>query len=379
MINDAIRGLRKIFQLEGFDIAIVGGAVRDHIMEIAPKDIDFCTDATPSQQIDIYKKYNYRYIPTGIDHGTITVVINDVSYEITTLRKDVETDGRHAKVEFTSDWKTDLARRDLTINAMMMTLDGNIIDPYNGRSDLEKGIIRFVGNADDRIKEDYLRILRWFRFLGRYGDFYENVHTQQLESIKQNVHGLKNISVERIWSEIKKIISHYYACKILFAMKNVGVFDVIMPPGDYAFDYLSLSYAKTITNDPAVLMMAWIGYDTDKIEKIYEDWHWSNAEYNHAFWICDNIGKINYHRMIAVNNDPKEWVIELVKLNKESDAYVKRLEEWSYTPFPINGGDLLKIGILPGPQIGQVLKSLKDIWAMHGYNMTKNQLLMYVE
>lgn len=378
MINDYMRKLREAFQNEGFDIRIVGGAVRDYIFSIEPKDIDFCTNATPLQQIIIYNKYNYKFILTGIDHGTITVVINDVPYEITTLRKDVETDGRHAKVEFTDNWVEDLARRDLTINAMSFGFNGDILDPFGGQDDLKNGIVRFVGNADERIKEDYLRILRWFRFMGRFGDHDQYVVTDQIDVIKRNVHGLQDISVERIWSEMKKILMHYSARIIISIMQRSDVLDVIMSYGLDDYNYDNLTKAQNVTSDPAVVMAALVSYDVDIIKKLYEDWHWSNAEYNHALWIAQHYKKYNYQRMIAVDNAPKEWVIELAKINNESFVFIETLEEWTYEPFPVNGGDLLKIGILSGPRMGKVLKSLKDVWATTGYSATKEELMKEV-
>ena len=169
-ITDDLKALRAQFVAAGFDLRLVGGVVRDTIASIPAKDIDLCTDATPEQQIEIYHRYGYRAIPTGLQHGTITVVLDSVPYEITSLRIDVKTDGRHAEVEFTNDWHADLARRDLTINAMAMTFDGEVIDPFGGQQDLQDRVVRFVGDAEQRIQEDYLRILRCIRFMGRFGD-----------------------------------------------------------------------------------------------------------------------------------------------------------------------------------------------------------------
>lgn len=144
---------------------LVGGVVRDLLLGNDPKDIDLATECTPQGMIQIFERAGLRYIPTGLQHGTVTVNINHINYEITTLRIDHVTDGRHALVQFTSDWMKDAERRDLTINAMSLSFDGTLFDYFNGRKDLEERKVRFVGNARERITEDYLRILRYFRYI----------------------------------------------------------------------------------------------------------------------------------------------------------------------------------------------------------------------
>ena len=167
-ITEELKTLRAAFQACGFDIRLVGGAVRDIVAGEDPKDLDFCTDANPTEQLEIYTANGYKYVETGLQHGTITVVIDHVGYEITSLRTETDHEGRHATVAYTRDWMDDLSRRDFTFNAMAMTFDGVLIDPFGGQEDLRNQIVRFVGNANDRVKEDYLRILRWFRFQARF-------------------------------------------------------------------------------------------------------------------------------------------------------------------------------------------------------------------
>ena len=185
MITENMKIVERAFANEGFEIRIVGGAVRDFLMGKEPKDID-----------TIASKNGMRLIETGIDHGTVTFVIGDDQFEITTLRIDTETDGRHAKVEFTRSFELDAARRDLTINAMSMDFAGNIFDYFGGQADIESNVVRFVGDADARMKEDFLRILRFFRFMARFnasGDF------ETMMAVEANAEGLKTISKERVW------------------------------------------------------------------------------------------------------------------------------------------------------------------------------------
>jgi tRNA nucleotidyltransferase/poly(A) polymerase len=155
ILSDDLKNLRKIFVQNSFDIRLVGGAVRDLLSNVNPTDIDLCTDANPIQQIELYQNNHIQYIETGLSHGTITVVPNHIPYEITSLRTDADCNGRHATVSYTKDWVGDQNRRDFTINSMMLSFDGELFDMFNGKKDLANGVVKFVGNPDDRIKEDY--------------------------------------------------------------------------------------------------------------------------------------------------------------------------------------------------------------------------------
>ena len=208
---------------QGFDVRIVGGAVRDILLGIKPKDVDLGTNATPLEMIELFKKSNIHYIETGLQHGTLTVHVNKHNFEVTTLRIDAETDGRHAKVEFTNDWMVDAERRDLTINAMSLGLDGSLYDYFGGRDDLLKRRVRFVGDPKLRIQEDYLRILRYFRFYGRISSEEDNHDPTTLNVIQECAEGLKKIAVERIWIEISKILTGKYMPSLIRRMYDLNV------------------------------------------------------------------------------------------------------------------------------------------------------------
>ena len=208
---------------QGFDVRIVGGAVRDILLGIKPKDVDLGTNATPLEMIELFKKSNIHYIETGLQHGTLTVHVNKHNFEVTTLRIDAETDGRHAKVEFTNDWMVDAERRDLTINAMSLGLDGSLYDYFGGRDDLLKRRVRFVGDPKLRIQEDYLRILRYFRFYGRISSEEDNHDPTTLNVIQECAEGLKKIAVERIWIEISKILTGKYMPSLVRRMYDLNV------------------------------------------------------------------------------------------------------------------------------------------------------------
>lgn len=211
------------FQERGYDIRIVGGAVRDILLGIQPKDVDLSTNATPEEMIELFTEHKIHFIETGLQHGTLTAHVNKRDFEVTTLRIDTETDGRHATVQFTHDWKLDAERRDLTFNAMSLTLDGSLYDYFGGREDLSKRLVRFVGDPRLRIQEDYLRILRYFRFCGRISLEADNHDQTTLNVIGECSDGLKKVAVERIWMEVSKILTGNYTPSLLHRMYELNV------------------------------------------------------------------------------------------------------------------------------------------------------------
>lgn len=218
-----------IFKKYNHEIRIAGGAVRDLLMDKQPVDLDFATTATPAQMKEMFDAEQVRMINTnGEKHGTITARLNNKeNFECTTLRIDVLTDGRHAEVEFTKDWLLDSNRRDLTINAMFLGFDGSVYDYFYGFEDLHDRRVRFVGSADKRIKEDFLRIFRYFRFYGRIATSADNHDPETLKIIASNADGLKRISGERIWVELKKILEGNYAGELLTVIAECGLLQQI--------------------------------------------------------------------------------------------------------------------------------------------------------
>lgn len=225
IFTDELTDMLAIFKKYNYEIRVAGGAVRDLLMDKKPTDLDFATTATPSQMKAMFEAEKIRMINmNGEKHGTITPRINNKeNFEVTTLRIDVLTDGRHAEVKFTKDWLLDANRRDLTINAMFLGLDGSVFDYFYGYEDLLARKVRFVGNADTRIKEDYLRILRYFRFYGRISDSTNNHDENILKTITKNADGLDRISGERIWLELKKILSGNFAGELMLSLLKCGI------------------------------------------------------------------------------------------------------------------------------------------------------------
>ena len=226
------KSTNKIFKAingysENSEVRYVGGCIRRVIKNETIDDIDLATNLNPNQVCDALKKKEIDYYETGKKHGTITATINEQKYEITTLRKDIKTDGRHAEVEFSLDWKEDASRRDFSINSIYSDGDGNLFDPNNGKKDLDEGIINFIGDPDVRIKEDYLRILRYIRFFLNYSKKKHNPDIIRI--IKRNIKGVYNLSSERLLDELKKIFKSEKFTELFHDKDSLELIEIIFP------------------------------------------------------------------------------------------------------------------------------------------------------
>jgi poly(A) polymerase len=237
-INRGIKDLtlktpvKKIFEIinnfsPNSEIRYVGGCIRKIINGEVVDDIDLATNLNPEEVCRALKNGNVNFYETGIDHGTITAVIDNYKFEITSLREDVETDGRYAEIKFSTDWKKDASRRDLSINSIYSDLDGNLFDPFNGKEDLEKGLVKFIGIPEKRIKEDYLRILRYLRFHLVYSKHKHNPET--LSAIKKNLGGISILSKERLLDELRKFIKSKVLTKLSNDESSIELFEIIFP------------------------------------------------------------------------------------------------------------------------------------------------------
>ena len=359
VINSSIKKLDKVFKNNKHELRIVGGAVRDLALDKTPKDIDLATDATPDEMIAILDKANIKYKPTGLEHGTITAILDNEPFEITTLRADTETDGRHAEVEFVRSWEEDAKRRDLTYNAMSMDMEGNVFDYFNGMDDLQDKVSNFVGDADERIKEDYLRILRYFRFQGRLSTPSWNEDT--LKAISSNVKGLQNISAERIWQEMSKVLAGNNVANVLTHMTKSGVSKVI------GLSTNDLNKVKDKGNP--IIALAQMGNTTD----ITKRWRLSNNEAALLDFLVKNknnsLDQKKVEDMIADGID-KNLISALVTIQGKDLNVDAKVPD-----FPITGADLIAKGMNPGPQMGAKLNLLKQQWKQSNFTATKDDLL----
>lgn len=231
-LNDApLQALLQALVGEGDEEArVVGGAIRNTLLGQAVADIDIATTALPATTVERAKAAGFKTVPTGIEHGTVTVVANGRPFEVTTLRQDVETNGRHAKVKFGRDWKADAERRDFTINALYCDADGSILDLVGGIADIGSRTLRFIGDAESRIEEDFLRILRFFRFFAWYGDGRPDA--AGLRAATRLKAGIEQLSAERIWAEMRKLLAAPDPSRALLWMRQTGVLSLVLPESE---------------------------------------------------------------------------------------------------------------------------------------------------
>jgi tRNA nucleotidyltransferase (CCA-adding enzyme) len=371
LLTPAVRALDQAAREAGYEVRIVGGAVRDLVMGKNPKDIDMATDAEPQTMMKILDAAGIRHEPTGLQHGTITAIMDSEPIEITTLRIDTETDGRHAEVQFTNDWRKDAERRDLTFNAMSMEMNGTLHDYFDGIQDIQNGVARFVGNADARMQEDYLRILRFFRFQGRLNS--PTWDRETMDAVRRNAEGLRKISGERVWMEMEKILAQPKSrADVLERMNQAGVLEAIDMPTN------RINLVNQVDGDDPVAALAAAVNSTADLDAVRRRWKFSTDAYARARFIIENrdqpLDDRSLRRMLA---DPKirsEHVFSLLNSVGQGNK-IASLKAWTPPEFPVTGSDLAASGMKPGPQMGQTLASLRREWENSGFKLNKEQLL----
>jgi poly(A) polymerase/tRNA nucleotidyltransferase (CCA-adding enzyme) len=345
---------------------LVGGCVRDHLADRAIADIDLATQDRPEAVAEALDRAGLRAIPTGIAHGTVTALSDGNSFEITTLRRDVETDGRHATVAFTDDWREDAARRDFTINAMSATPDGRLFDYFGGREDLRAGRLRFVGDAATRIAEDYLRILRFFRFFARYGRGAPD--SAALVAIQAQKAGLARLSAERVWSELKRILSAPTPDTALALMDRLGVLADLLPEA-------RLAALDTLPADPLLRLAKLLPANTpdlpDRLKLSGEEAALLSAL--HGPVPPDMADDTDLRRALA--DTPHAVLIGRAWIAGRSADLRGRIAALPAPVFPLQGRDLLAAGIPPGPEMGATLRRLRALWLESGCLASAPELL----
>ncbi|XP_044744555.1 CCA tRNA nucleotidyltransferase 1, mitochondrial isoform X2 [Coccinella septempunctata] len=387
LFSEELNCLISLFKEYGYEIRMAGGAVRDLLMGIKPKDVDFATVATPDQMKEMFTTENIRMINMkGEKHGTITPRINDKeNFEITTLRIDVVTDGRHAEVQYTTDWLLDAFRRDLTINSMFLGVDGTVFDYFFGYEDIKKNRVAFVGDATTRIREDYLRILRYFRFYGRIAPEPNNHEELTLKSIKENVKGLGNISGERIWMELKKILEGNYAGDLMVTIIECGLAPYIGLPENPNIDELKAVWKRSSNlKMNAITLLSSLLSTVEDVAKLHVRLKLSAFERDLAYFIIDNRNpKTNsdplmpYKQLLLMSktkqSDTREWIIEVLKYN--NFPQLEEFKAWTIPKFPITGSILKEKGVQSGKFMGVVMNELKACWVDSDFKASTEELL----
>ncbi len=334
---------------------VVGGAVRDALAQRPVADIDLASPLTPRAVTDALTAAGVRVVPTGLAHGTITAVAHGRGFEITTLRQDIETDGRHAVVAFTADWQADASRRDFTINAMSMARDGTVFDYFDGIGDLTAGRLRFVGDPAKRIAEDCLRILRFFRFYARYASILPDPATTA--ALTKGIPGLARLSAERVWHEIRLILAIPDPSQAINLMRRLGIWQAVMPEAP-ATDRLAslpadpvLRVAAMLRADPLALSarLKLSNTDRDRLLRI--------AATPSIPPVADDA---MLRRLLADHARPD--LIDRAWLDGGNHGLRQRLATMPAPVFPLEGRDALAMGTPPGPAVGALLRAVRQWW-----------------
>ena len=391
----------KIFEAinnfsEKSEIRYVGGCVRKVIKKENVDDIDLATNLTPSEVCEALKNKQISYYKTGIEHGTITAIIDEYKYEITSLRKDVSTDGRHAEVEFSLDWKEDASRRDFTINSIYADGDGNLFDPFNGKKDLEEGYINFIGNVEKRIQEDYLRILRYLRF---YLNYSNHKHQPEIiKNIKKNIDGISNISSERLIDELKKITSSNGFLKLFKDKESLELVEIIFPQLKNIKNFKKQnSYAaENFLKIDFIFLIALLVIDgTDNADYFLYKFKISNKDKKRLKLIdlfyrekvtLNSFTEKNLNKLFYFNG--RQAVIDIINFkifisNKVEKKLIKLLDTYKekvIPTLPIGADQIMsKFQIPEGKTLGNKLKKIEETWVQNGFQISDKQVQQIVK
>ncbi len=387
-------GLQRLLEALGADgeeARIAGGAVRNAMLGEAVADIDVATTTLPEETVRRAGAAGFRTVPTGIEHGTVTVICPGQSYEVTTLRADVDTDGRRAKVVFGRDWKADAERRDFTINALYAQADGTVVDLVGGLADLGTRTLRFIGDPEARIREDYLRILRFFRFFAYYGSGRPD--SEGLKACARLKDGLARLSAERVWSELRKMLSAPDPSRALLWMRQAGVLSQSLPESEkWGIDAIHalVSTERDLGWGPDALLRleAIVPPDQERMKALAVRLKLSNAQAERlSAWAAipgvssttteSELAKRLYRsgrqplldrlrlslasargRAVADGHSGNEALVEAGGFSR----LLKFVEKWTPPQFPLKGADLQEVGIPAGPDMGKLLKRLEQEW-----------------
>ncbi len=382
---------------------LVGGAVRDMLNGMPASDFDLGTPETPQEVMKHLRDAGIGAVPTGLSHGTVTAVIDHRGYEITTLRRDDVTDGRHADVSWTQSWEEDAARRDFTINAMSCDREGHVHDYFGGQEDLKAGQVRFVGDASTRIREDALRILRFFRFQARFGSGMPDQDT--LDAITRGVEMIDRLSVERIWSELRRILTGPRVTETLSLMNQTGVLAACLPelsrllpgaiqrldalitsggPADHALRLAALlagadcapEAAKhcverlRLSRADASLVLAFLQADPPTPDRVVTDGDVTRVLAETPRDVA--LGQVWLAEARQISTDPADHDAAPWKRLRS------QLESLPVPVFPLAGRDLLAKGIPPGPRVGELLSAIRAWWLQSGCRAGREECLTYL-
>lgn len=358
----------------GHQIFYVGGCVRNALMGVPISDVDMSTSATPQQVIELSENAGLHPVPTGIDHGTITVVSDGIGYEVTTFRRDVETDGRRAVVAFSNDIIDDARRRDFTMNALYADADGTVFDPLGGMDDLRARRVRFIEDADQRIQEDYLRTLRYFRFHAWYGDTSYGLDADALAAISSNLSGLETLSAERVGSEMQKLLQAADPSTALAAMAQTGTLGTILAGADTRFSLLTIHSSEVLGLTPDWLgrLVALGGNDVPAKLRLSKQDQRRYAQIHAAAFEGQSLRKVAYENGADIATQAELIRCALAETMPLAQDIAK-FERAGSQVFPVSSRDLMPE--YEGAALGARLAQLKSAWLESDFKMTNSDLL----
>ena len=373
------------------EIRYVGGCIRKIINKEKVDDIDLATNLEPKDVCMALEKNNIKFYESGIEHGTITAIISDYKFEITSLRKDIRTDGRHAKVEFSKDWKADASRRDFTINAIYSDKDGNLFDPFNGKKDLESGLVNFIGRPDERIREDYLRIVRYLRFFLNYSKQSHN--PEIIRTLKINIEGITKLSKERLLNELKKLINFKSLEKLSKDKISLNLIMMIFPELKNINILFKLNDFKkrfVIEKDFIFLIALMIIDGSDNTDYFLFKFNMSK-KHQKRIKMIDDFFKEKLHTKSFKKNDMnkifyyngKQSVLDILnfkilkskKIDKQLVELHKHYLNSQVPEMPISANFIMeKYKITEGKYLGEKLKNIEELWINNNFKISQPQI-----
>jgi len=373
------------------EIRYVGGCVRKIINKENFDDIDLAVNLNPKDVCEALNKNDIKYYESGIEHGTITALINNIKFEITSLRKDVDTDGRHAKVEFSDNWKEDASRRDFTINAIYADIDGSLFDPFDGKKDLENGKILFIGNVEIRIKEDYLRVLRYIRFFLNYSKAKHEPSV--IKIIKKNLAGASSISPERLLDELQKLVRSKGFSKLTKDKDSLEIINLVFPQlkNISLFGKLNSFAVKNLAKVDFILLLSLMIIDgTDNVDYFIYKFNLSKKDQKRLLFLNNffskkitstSLSEKNLNKILYFNG--REALIDIIyfkifKSNKVENKLIKLIEifkEKDIPVLPFKANILMeKYQIPEGKELGIKLKAIEEIWTNNNFKISEKEV-----
>lgn len=391
--NPDLQAILAALSAGGEHARIVGGAVRNTLLGQPVTDIDVATTCLPNESAQRLEAAGFKAVDTGMEHGTVTAVAHHTGFEVTTLREDIDTDGRHAVVRFGKSWQHDAERRDFTINALYAEADGTIVDLVGGRDDIAHARLRFIGDAEARIREDYLRILRFFRFFAWYGKGRPDA--DGLKACARLKDGLAGLSAERIWTEMRKLLAAPDPSRALLWMRQAGVLSAVLPESekwgiDGIHGLMAAERALDWPPDPVVRLLTLIPPREETALAISARWKVANLVRDRlvtavqAPQVDGGLDMPVFERLLYENKIQAvtdRLRIDIARLGAESDQGVEltglldHADAWKRPEFPLSGRDMIPLGHAPGPSMGAALADLEMRWIESGFTLTRDALL----